>query len=96
MRYQFQLCAGRHITPAAESIFPSEVNPLDMDWMYAEADAAIPPDATEIDLYVTGLTAATLAVVSVCVTRGISLRALHFNRDTGAFLPQKVLKEDVR
>lgn len=86
-----QLCAGRHTTPATQSIFPAEVNPLDMDGLFEQADAAIPEGTEELDLFVTGLTSATLAVTQVCFQRGITLTAHHFNRDTGDFIPQRVL-----
>lgn len=91
MKYIFELCSGRHSTPATDAIFPAEVDPTDFDALYRTADGAIFQGATAIDLYVTGLSQALLSVVSVCVDRGISLTAFHFDRATGEYLPQNIL-----
>lgn len=91
MQYKFGLCKGRHSVPVTDYIFPEEIDPTDFDGMTRMANAAIPDDADAIDLYVTGLTAATLAVVSVCESRMIGLTAYHFDRETGDYLPQRVL-----
>lgn len=90
MKYVYELCKGRHETPATAAIFPGELNPLDVQGMYTEADAAIPADCTELVLYVTGLSVALLAVVHVANDRGITLRAMHFDRESGQYYPQYV------
>lgn len=91
MKYIFELCAGRHSTPATDAIFPAEVDPTNFNALYRTACRAIPQDATSIDLYVTGLSQALLSAVAVCIDRGISLTAFHFDRTTGEYLPQRVL-----
>jgi len=90
MEYTFELCKGRHETPATSAIFAETLNPLDVEGMYNMADAAIPADCTDLDVYVTGLSVALLAVVNVCMDRGISMTALHYDRESGAYYPQIV------
>lgn len=91
MKYEFELCKGRHATPATEAIFPMEVDPTDTGALFAIAEERIPRDATEIVVYVTGMTPAMLAVVEVCWKWGITLTAMHYNRDSGEYFPQCVL-----
>ncbi len=90
MKYNFELCKGRHSTPATSAIFAETLNPLDTSALYDAANAAIPEDCTELTVYVTGLTVAMLAVVNVCMDRGISMTAMHYNRDSGTYYPQPV------
>lgn len=42
----------------------------------------------DLDVYVTGLSAATAEVVASCAEFGINLRLWHFDRDTGNYVPQ--------
>ena len=91
MKYTFQLWAGRHPIPGnPPTIFPGTVNPLDVLGLRDTADAAIPADADAVTLYITGLTVAALAVVKVCVKRGIQLTAMHYDRDSNRYYPQRV------
>jgi len=90
MKYEMALCAGRHETPATSAIFAETLNPLDVCGLYNAADAAIPADCTDLTVYVTGLTVAMLAVVKVCIDRGISLTAMHYDRESGTYYPQVV------
>lgn len=92
MKYTFELCAGRHETPATVAIFPGELNPLDVQGMYTTADEAIPTDCTNLVLYATGLSVALLAVVQVAIDRGITLTAMHFDRESGKYYPQHVTR----
>ena len=41
-------------------------------------------------VYVTGLTAATAAVIQVCAMNGVQLTLMHFDRDTGEYVPQEI------
>lgn len=92
MKYTFQLCAGRHPIPGnPPAIFPMTVDPTDTIALRDCADSCIPYDATEIVVYVTGLTPAMLAVVRVCDNRGIGLVAMHYNRNTETYFYQRVL-----
>ena len=92
MQYTFVLCPAHHRTPkeAKQGIFPETViNPSAVDELREIAENAIPADCTELVVYVTGLTPAMLAVVAVCVDRGISLTAMHYNPE-GGYYPQQV------
>lgn len=41
-------------------------------------------------VYVTGITAATAAVIKVCALNGVSLTLMHYDRATGKYLPQQI------
>lgn len=41
-------------------------------------------------VYVTGLTACTAAVIKVCALNGVSLTLMHYDRETGEYLPQRI------
>lgn len=92
MKYTFELCSGRHSTPATAAIFPNTVNPTDINGLYETAWRAIPADCDTLDVYVTGMTVAMLAVVNVCVARHVGLTAYHFDRESGEYYPQPVLR----
>lgn len=87
------LCQGRHNIPGVtEYLYTSEVDPLDVQHLYSVAAEALSDTGiTELDLYVTGLSVALLAVVSYCVKADIALTCYHFNRDTGEYYPQPVV-----
>lgn len=93
MKYTMALCASRHPMPevANRAIFPEAVNPVEVDTLRKMAENAIPADCTELTVYVTGLTAAMLAVVDVCEARAIDLTAMHYDRETGNYYPQQVM-----
>ena len=44
----------------------------------------------ELVLYVTGLTSLTAEVIRLCALHGISLTLMHFNRETGEYVPQHI------
>ena len=90
MKYVYELCSGRHNTPATKSIFQMNLNPTKTEELFAIADGAIPIDTTELVVYVTGLTVAMLAVVQVCLEREIPLTAMHYNRETETYYPQYI------
>ena len=91
MKRTFELCKGRHATPATEAIFPTEVDPTDFSGLNRIVAERIPSDTTELVVYVTGLTPAMLAVVHYCWQAGITLTAMHYDRATGEYYPQTVL-----
>ena len=88
------VCEGRHQMPCTQFIFGTSVDPTDMVGLQATADAAVAKFAQDgvqrLELFVTGLTAATLAVVSAAVKSGMAVTAMHFNRETGCFDPQEL------
>lgn len=85
------LCRGRHDLPVDKYIFEEIVDVNDFDKMYLQAVKAIPANCTRIDLYMTGLTAAAMAVVRACNHFGIALVCYNYDRDTGKYIPQRVL-----
>lgn len=46
----------------------------------------------KVSLYVTGLTVALIAALNVCRCEGLEVTLWHFNRDTGDYFPQPVLR----
>lgn len=56
---------------------------------------ALPVDCrlrtVEVNLFVTGLTVATLAIVNVCLKYGILLTCWHYDRNTGEYFPQDMI-----
>lgn len=41
-------------------------------------------------VYVTGLTACTAAVIKVCALNGVNLTLMHYDRESGEYLPQRI------
>lgn len=90
MKKKLVLCAGRHFVPDADgSVFDHAVNPVDVDGLETEA-AFMLRGVDELDLYVTGLTVACVAVINACHDKGIKLTLYHFDRDRGCYYPQSV------
>lgn len=46
--------------------------------------------ARELVVYVTGLTAATAAVIKVCAIYGVHLTLMHYDRTAGGYVPQRI------
>lgn len=44
----------------------------------------------DLVVYVTGLTAATAAVIAACAANGVHLTLMHFDRDSGDYKPQVI------
>ena len=53
-------------------------------------DARIFAGTVEINVYVTGLTAATAALIRGCALNGVSLTLWHFDRESGEYVPQEM------
>lgn len=85
------LCAGRHEIPAAidGSVFDTEINPLELEGMEMEAEMQL-LGVQKLNLYVTGLTVALVAVLNVCREQKIKVTLYHYNRETGDYYPQEV------
>ena len=92
MKKYMELCRGGHEIPAAVdgAIFPTNLNPLDVAGMEAEAAAAI-DGCDELELYVTGLSVALVATINACHKAGVKLVLMHFDRERGQYYPQNVL-----
>lgn len=83
-------CEGRHDIPEAVdgAIFPMVIEtPTDGDALEAVAKAKL-QGVEALNLYVTGFTPATLAVVKVCRGMGIALTCFHYDRETSSYWPQ--------
>ena len=85
------LCASRHSMPVSGYIFPETVDPMAFDAMEQTVSDFIASEGVKsLVVYVTGLTAATAAVIKVCAAQGIGLTLMHYNRETGEYVPQKI------
>ena len=88
------LCEGRHEIPQAVdgSIFGNTIDPLDPNGLQAEAESKLRElDIKSLDLYVTGLTVALVAVLNACHKLGIVVTLYHYDREEGNYYPQQVL-----
>lgn len=89
--YNIGLCKGRHELPVKEYVYEKEINPTDIRevelWAYHKIDSI---KSKHINLYATGLTVATLAVVNACVQRCKNLTIMHYDRDTNSYYSQEI------
>lgn len=87
-----ELCKGRHSTPATDgAIFETEVNPLDVSAIESHAKEQLADlNITKLNLYVTGLTVALIAVLNTAKELNIKVTLWHFDRETGNYYPQEV------
>lgn len=77
----------------AEPVFHEAT--MDMESLYEQAFAYVEGHAREGDAlmcYVTGFTPATTALVKACLSCRVSLTLLHWDRETGSYKGQKILK----
>lgn len=83
------LCEGRHEIPQAVdgAIFSNTLNPLDIDGM-AQSVAQKLNGVKVVDLYVTGLTVALVAVINYCYANGVRLTLWHYNAADGTYYEQ--------
>ena len=88
--YRYELCEKRH-TGTMEGIFPTKVECIRADLLEKRADERIPEDCDKLEIFVTGLTIAMLAVVRVCARRGIHLTAYHYEPEYHLYTRQEVL-----
>ena len=89
------VCKGRHEIPQATdgAIFEQTITEMDPFSLLLEASKRLFFDfalhsGDSVELYVTGLTMATLAVVNVCHSVGIQLVCHHYDKETGKYIPQ--------
>ena len=80
---------GRHDMPVFDYIFDGEVNPLDLAGIYRQIRRKV-SGYTSVDLYVTGLTVVTAAVIHICYQENIGLTLYHYDRESGDYYPQKM------
>ena len=53
-------------------------------------DVEVLTSDTRLVVYVTGLTAVTAELISVCATKGIKLTLMHYDRESSDYLPQVI------
>ena len=92
------VCKGRHEIPQATdgSIFEQTITEMNPFSLLLEASKRLFSDfalrsGDRVDLYVTGLTMATLAIVNACLSTGIRIVCYHYDRETGKYIPQPIL-----
>jgi len=87
-----ELCKARHETPATDgAIFGNEVDPTDTTGLEKCALERLSElQAEKLDLYVTGLTVALIAVLNAARELGIEVTLWHFDRETGGYYKQEV------
>lgn len=98
------LVEGRHDLPVTDFIYQEGdiTFPLDMGKLAQIAAKRLSDfgavssfedrfNPSKIDLYVTGLTAATTAVIRVALMEGYLLTLHHFDRDSQTWLPQTII-----
>lgn len=92
--YVMEFCEGRHDFGRVmkKSIFPTRINNIfNVTELEQIAERNIPSDCKRLAVYVTGLTTAMLAVVSVCVRRNIQLTAIHKSKVNNEYYAQRVI-----
>jgi hypothetical protein len=99
----FGVCEGRHQIRANDGteivnyVFGCDVDPTDVEglenhaWKYFdEYFQANGNTCGNINIYVTGLTVATIAIVNALLQMKKVIRLWHYDRETGKYFPQKV------
>ena len=87
------LCQGRHEIPNVENyIFPTEIDPLAVTKLQEDAKRKLTElNCKTVNLYVTGLTVALVAVLNAAKQLDITVKLWHYNRDEGNYYSQEVL-----
>lgn len=92
--FKMGLCEGRHEIPYVTDgyIFGFEVDPLRPALLELQAGALmIKNDIKKLDLYVTGLSVALVAVINAARVTGVDLTLYHYDKDTNIYYPQEVM-----
>lgn len=86
-----ELCKGRHSTPATDgAVFETEINPLDTAELEQTAKIQLQSlNIKKLNLYVTGLTVALIAVLNVTKELNIKVTLWHFDRESGEYYKQE-------
>lgn len=92
------VCKGRHEIPQATdgAIFENTITEMNPFSLLLEASKRLFSDfalqtGDIVELYVTGLTMATLAIVNACASTDIELVCYHYDRETGTYILQPML-----
>lgn len=89
------VCEGRHEIPQATdgSIFAQTISEMKPAKLFVEAKSVLKEkydirENDHVNLYVTGLTMATLAIINACNFIGARVTCYHYDRETGKYIPQ--------
>lgn len=89
------LFEGRHPHPETDGlspVFSGNINPMDFGELDKQAEAFFSAnEADEYVIYVTGLTAATVAVIKAAVAHQVTLTLMHYDSSNGDYKPQRVV-----
>lgn len=90
------VCKGRHEMPCDFYIFGSEIkDPTDVKSLELEAEASISAlvkdSNTRLEIYITGLTVAVIAVLKTAIKYSVNVVAMHYDTRTGKYYEQKIL-----
>lgn len=91
--HKLELCKGRHEIPDAVdgSVFDFEINPLKPDELEKQAIERLQElNVRHLELYVTGLSVALVAVINATKELKIDLVLYHYNKDDNTYFAQKV------
>lgn len=90
--YVYGLCYNRHPAPVREAIFPTNIDfKIGSSGLRDMAARRIPQDCERLALYTSGCVIALMAVVAVCVERGIKLTTYHYIAESHSYDRQDVL-----
>ena len=97
MKHNYGVCRGRHEMPVEEYFFPEKINPTEPFALCQHARRRLVADGVKpgmdgdlVNVYVTGLTVATVAIIQACILEGIACCLYHYDRETGEYYPQSV------
>lgn len=95
--FKLGLCGGRHDLPVTDFVFnDGDITfPINPKVLASIADANIKGLGVDfgdhLDVYVTGLTAATTAVISVAIKNNYSLTLHHYDAGSGTYIADVIL-----
>jgi hypothetical protein len=89
----------RHNTPVGTYVWPERKteHAMDIEVLEAQAVASLKANvkdkgAYELNLYVTGLSPALIAVLNAATILDIDVWAYHYDQRTGGYVEQKILR----
>lgn len=87
---EYILLKAQHCeTDNLEPIFEADIDPMDFAAMESIAEKTLRElIGKAVTVYVNGSTAATVAVIKVCVRYNIDLILMHYNREENSYKPQ--------
>lgn len=90
------LCEGRHeIEGVNDYVFGEIEDPMDFEDLEYRAgmwvEEAKKAEVDVVKLYVTGLTPALTSVIKMCAIRHMTLKLMHYDRDSNSYKAQYVL-----